>query len=130
MIYRSKIDWWFAAILIAVPLVPACLAVYLREPALSVIPVVVLLLYGAVGFPMSYETASEKLIVRHGLCATRIPYSEIHTVYPIRNALSSPALSLDRVEIKYGQAGSVLISPAKRLDFLKEMRTRVPHADE
>jgi hypothetical protein len=129
MVYRSKVDWWLAVILIAVPFVPVCLAVYLREPALYVIPLVVIALYGAVALPLSYETGSERLILRHGLRRTGIPYSEIHAVRSTRSAVSSPALSLDRVEIEYGQAERVLISPMKKQDFLSEMRTRVPHVD-
>lgn len=45
------------------------------------------------------------------------------------NPLSSPALSLKRMEITYGQYDFVLISPINRDQFMKELSTRCPNAE-
>jgi hypothetical protein len=36
-----------------------------------------------------------------------------------RNPLSSPALSLDRLKITYGNGKRIMISPADKIGFLK-----------
>ena len=128
-VYRSKVDHWLAAVLIAAPLLPVGLAVYLHQPFLLGITVFVLAIYGVAALPVSYEAGSDQLVIRCGLARTNISYSEIHSMRPTRSALSSPALSLDRIEIRYAQAGGVLISPVDRRAFLEDMRIHVPQAE-
>jgi hypothetical protein len=130
MVYRSKVDWWLAVLLVGVPLVLCGMALALHRPGLCIVSVVVLALYGVAALPVVYETAAGGLLIRQGLLRRRISYSEIHAIRPSRSALASAALSLDRVEIEYGQADSVLISPENKVDFLKEMRTLASHAGE
>ncbi|MGA0055127.1 MAG: PH domain-containing protein [Steroidobacteraceae bacterium] len=40
---------------------------------------------------------------------------------PVRSVLSSPALSIDRIEIIYGNHDSVMISPVDRDRFMAEL---------
>jgi hypothetical protein len=47
-----------------------------------------------------------------------ISVADIQRIRPTRNPLSSPALSLDRLEIRYGKGGLVMISPKDREGFL------------
>ena len=74
-------------------------------------------------FPLRYGLDDTHLIVRHGVCRQRIPLVEISTVYPTRNPLSSPALSLDRLHVQFGRGffKSVMISPADRDRFLDDL---------
>ncbi|RDW18030.1 hypothetical protein CWR45_10245 [Oceanobacillus chungangensis] len=44
-----------------------------------------------------------------------------------KNPLSSPALSLKRLEIVYGQYNSVLISPFDREEFIRILSKRCQH---
>lgn len=62
-------------------------------------------------------TESEVLIVC-GPLAWQVPVQQITRIRPTRNPLSSPALSLDRLEIRYGKYDSVLVSPADQAGFL------------
>ncbi len=54
----------------------------------------------------------------------KIPIAEIKEISPSRNLLSSPAPSLDRLEIKYGKLRSVLISPKDKIGFVEELQKR------
>jgi hypothetical protein len=63
------------------------------------------------------------LLVRFGICRQRIPLADIAEVHPTHNPLSSPALSLDRLRVQYGQGffKAVMISPADRNGFLDDL---------
>lgn len=50
----------------------------------------------------------------------------IKNISETRNPISSPALSLDRLEIVYNRFDSVLISPADKIDFIAELLHRKP----
>jgi hypothetical protein len=83
----------------------------------------VLIVYVGVVFPMRYGIGDGRLTIRFGLCRQRIPLAEIRAVYPTRNPLSSPALSLDRLHVRFGEGffKSVMISPAEREEFLRQL---------
>ncbi|MCM3878882.1 MAG: PH domain-containing protein [Vicinamibacterales bacterium] len=70
-----------------------------------------------------YLVSDTELLVRSGPVNRRIPLTEISNVTPTRNPLSSPALSLDRLEIAYGNS-SVLISPKDKDGFLRALTER------
>lgn len=74
-------------------------------------------------WPCEYIFAQEELIVRSGIIRWKIPYKAIDVVKPTRNPLSSPAWSLDRLHIKFGKK-EVMISPARREEFMQELRAR------
>jgi hypothetical protein len=73
-----------------------------------------------------YEIDGNQLFIRSGPFTWRIPTDEIHSVLPSGNMLSSPALSLDRLEILYGRRRSVLVSPAQRSAFLEALAKASP----
>ena len=50
--------------------------------------------------------------------------NEIKTVTPTSNPLSSPALSLDRLQINYGRWGSIMISPKDKEAFIQDLEKR------
>ncbi|MBC8032644.1 MAG: PH domain-containing protein [Chitinophagaceae bacterium] len=51
-----------------------------------------------------------------------IPIMNIETIRPTRNPISSPALSLDRLELRYENGNRVLLSPANRPDFIASLQ--------
>lgn len=128
--YPSKVDWWLAMVLAIPPLVAvyatleAVLKGDLEETAWSAaIWIVVAGIYLGLVFPMRYGIGAGWLTIRFGLVRRRIPLSTIREVYPTRNPLSSPALSLDRLHVQYGSGffKAVMISPADREGFLSEL---------
>jgi hypothetical protein len=79
-------------------------------------------------FSTYYVLEEKELVIRCGPIHKRIPYREIISAYKTWNPLSSPALSLKRINIKY-QFGTALISPKDRDKFLRMLKERCPHAD-
>jgi hypothetical protein len=128
--YRSKVDWWIALLLCAPPVasVAVCVALALGGRA-SELPwgiasvVFVFGIYFGLLFPMRYGLDGTHLLVRFGLCRQRIPLADVTEVHPTHNPLSSPALSLDRLYVRFGRgfARAVMISPADRDQFLDEL---------
>jgi hypothetical protein len=128
--YKSKVDWWLAPLLALPPIATLSFtASALWRGNVSEIAggggamLWVLIVYVGVVFPMRYGIGDARLTIRFGLCRQRIPLAEIRAVYPTRNPLSSPALSLDRLHVRFGEGffKSVMISPAERDEFLRHL---------
>lgn len=132
--YKSKKDTWLVILIYGT--VCACLAVYvlplLTSPRLTLAALLVAAPLIAMGvlFPIwilqttYYLLSDEQLLVRCGPFRWSIPLEEIQTVRRSRSMLSGPAMSLDRVEIRYSRYGSVLISPERREQFLVDLENR------
>ncbi len=128
--YRSKVDWWLALVLCAVPLasISSCAALVFSGKTAE-LPwgiggvLIVFGVYFGLIFPMRYGLDETHLLVRFGLCRQRILLADISEVYPTHNPLSSPALSLDRLHIQYGKGffKAVMISPADHINFLDDL---------
>ncbi|MFZ4620518.1 MAG: PH domain-containing protein [Bacteroidota bacterium] len=61
-------------------------------------------------------------IVSGFLYKKAIPLYSIISISSSRNPISSPAFSLDRLEVRYGTDDYVLISPKQKEEFLKEIQ--------
>jgi hypothetical protein len=92
-----------------------------------------LICFGTAGFILwvihgtGYFFADAELIIRCGPFRVVVPLAAIREVHPSRSPLSSPALSLDRLHIKYdGSRGGVLISPMDKAEFLQALVARNP----
>ena len=69
-----------------------------------------------------YTIEGHQLIVKSGfLYNSTIDIRTISKVSETNNPLSSPAISLDRLEIRYGSHNSVIISPREKQDFLDHL---------
>jgi membrane protein YdbS with pleckstrin-like domain len=126
MTYPSKVDVWIAVLLAAVPVAVTIEAIWLRSLLVGIVVVLILILYGLLIFPISYELGPDALTIRSGFIRTSIPYHEIRHVHHSRSWLSAPALSLDRIEIAYGNSRTTLISPRDRAGFLHDLSAHVP----
>ena len=120
--YRSKVDAWLLAVLLAALALPLCLAFITGGgmwATLLVLPVAVLIawLFQAI----RYVIGDGVLRVHGGLYTLNIPLDTIHSVAPTRDPLASPALSLDRLEILYGEDKRVLVSPKDKTGFLHDI---------
>jgi hypothetical protein len=126
--YPSKVDWWLAILLAVGPL--ACVAALVGAVVAGGGAIVawagalfIAAIYLGLVFPMRYGIEGDALVVRHGVVRQRIPLKDISEVAPTRNPLSSPALSLDRLAIRFGEGffKSAMISPAAKAEFLDEL---------
>ena len=137
MIQRSKRDGWLVLVLAFAILFPLAigLCLLIATPArlagvllIGVGVAVGILIYWLIN-PLYYEIAESKLRVRAGPMRWTIPLDSIDEVYPTRNALSSPALSLDRLLIKYVNGSgrrALMISPEDQPAFLKALTAAEP----
>lgn len=73
---------------------------------------------------LRYFLSDSALRIRCGPFRWKISISEITEIEPTSSIFSGPALSLDRIRIKYGSGHSVLISPEPRKEFLKQLEFR------
>ena len=69
-------------------------------------------------FATRYVVSDNALTIHTGFGKKTIPFEAIKSVTPSRSLLASPAMSLDRLEIRYGQNQSILISPKDKAGFL------------
>ena len=134
MVHYSKKDSWLIGFILAGSMIPLALGLFFLLAggpnrnagyALLVIGVVEVVLILILTYPLYYEVTTSELIVRCGvLMNRRIPIGAIEEVQPDRNAVSSPAWSLDRLRIDYrknGERVSLLISPQSKVAFMQEL---------
>lgn len=69
-------------------------------------------------FGTNYEINDGLLIIRCGPFKSSIHIKDIKSIKKTRNPLSSAALSMDRLDVRYGYSGMVLISPKDREGFI------------
>ena len=127
--FVSKVDGWLPGLFVAVVLVQVfALAAAMAESGdrLGIVigVAVVLLTVGLFIWLLRgtfYEVGSETLIIACGPYRQRISISDIKAIEPTRSALSSPALSLDRLRISYGKNRRVLVSPADKRGVLRAL---------
>lgn len=128
--YRSQIDWWIAVLLMLPPFAGfAILSEALIKSEFTGVVVgaavlaFVFAIYVGLIFPMRYRVEHNGLLIQSGLLRQRVPLDQIESVFPTRNPLSGPAMSLNRLQVKrVGRAWRpLLISPCDRDDFLKEL---------
>jgi hypothetical protein len=133
VVFRSKVDRWIVAILMAALAVSlwATVAAIGTGPTEGWIGAAIILgsylFVAAVSIPTRYIVTERDLIIRSGFLRTRIALTSINRVYPTRNPIAAPAWSLDRLGIAYRAehwGGLALISPARRGEFMALLQDR------
>lgn len=120
--YRSKIDWWLMLIVFAATGWPIIDGIITGEPILILIFVVINALLIWMFSSTNYTIDGGILLIRCGFFGKqKIVIGEIKSVKKTNNPLSAPALSLKRLEIKYGKFDSALISPKERAQFITHL---------
>ena len=128
-VYKSKIDTWIGVLLGGVPLASLFAAwqlVHAPVPGRWLLAVPILLL--GVCLPLSlllfttYRVSDTLRRIRSGLFRWDVPIHAISKVEATNDPSSSPALSLDRLRIAYGDGKSVMVSPLEKDDVLRDLR--------
>ena len=126
--FPSKIDSWLMIVIAAVVLgqvVVVAFAIVETPGASTAIwgvgsVLLVAVLIGSILRYTYYEIGAESLRIVTGPFRWKIALDSITALEPSRSALSSPALSLDRLCIRYGKR-RVLVSPADKRGFAKAL---------
>jgi hypothetical protein len=97
-----------------------------------VIMILIILFAGWIWFGTGYKMMDNELKIYCGPFRHTISLQDIKEIKSTRSPLSSPACSLDRMEIKFGKSKRVMISPADREGFIKMLIGKFPqiHLDE
>jgi hypothetical protein len=133
--YPSKVDAWIVAILVGGFLMGFVIILFVIVlPGLFAkawwAAVLFLAIWGGVLsliFPLYYEITPSTLLVRSGWIRREISLASISRVFPTNNPISSPAFSLDRLQVEYTQNNTprvVLISPKDKSGFLRDLAER------
>ena len=128
-VFRSKIDLWLVVVVAIAPVVFMdfvfdVLSTSDRVALLSTLAVVAAV-WGVMVwlyYSTRYTISGDFLLVKAGPFSWVIPIDDIVRVEPTRDPKSSPALSLDRLLIRYGQSAELMISPKDKSGFMDELR--------
>ncbi len=128
-VYRSKVDLWLVIVAVAAPIVlldfildGVNTADIFAELMAVAIVVAVLGIFAWLYFSTRYTITGDFLMVKAGPFSWIIPIEDISSIEPTRNPASSPALSLDRLLIRYGKSAELIISPKDKEAFMTELR--------
>ena len=125
--FKSKVDRWILVLLIVaiVGMIVAVGSAALRagDPLamtglmLAMIGIAALMIWLMIG--THYTVDRGTIRIASGPFRWNVPIDEITVVESTRSPLSSPALSMDRIRIRYGKRRQIMISPADKAGFLK-----------
>ena len=125
--FKSKLDGWIAVVL-AIAIVAQAVgigAAALQSPdplvttALILVGIAVSALIIWLTLGTHYTVDRRLLTIAAGPFRWKVNIDDITSVEATRNPLSSPALSLDRIMIRYGKRRRIMVSPADKAGFLK-----------
>jgi hypothetical protein len=124
--FRSKVDWWLAALLIApVLLLGALLLAGVTDPWVLTLVLAPQALVIWVLARTLYIVTDDALLVRSGPFRWTIPFLSIRSLSATRSPLSSPALSLDRIAVDH-TGGRLLLSPRNKAGFVRAILAVAP----
>lgn len=130
--FRSKIDaWYYLCAIVSICVVSALVLVFWTYADISyfilmcLAEVAIIALFVALPLKTRYILEDDSLNVESpGSKKVIIRYSDIKSVEESTLNWSSPALSLDRIDIKYGN-DRILISPQNKKEFMNELEKRI-----
>lgn len=123
MLFKSAVDWWYYLIIIVVAIFLVTVLWPLIDTGELSIHWAAIIILLSLCLPIwlystNYRVTADELLIKSGPFKWVILLSDIQSVEPTRSALSSPALSLNRLRIKYSKDKQILISPDKPEEFL------------
>lgn len=123
-VYKSKVDGWLVAVIygvLAVVFVPMTVLDFQWIGA--VIGVVTVAFVSLVMFGFRYRIADGMLTIKC-CCFTagKCDVQKMVSIRPTRTCLSAPAASLDRLEIRLGKRGTVIVSPRDKQAFIAHLQ--------
>lgn len=133
MRFGSKIDVWFgvSVITLAIMVLKAAYLIILQPYGVfeaSVLVVLGVVLPVWVLLSTKYDVVNENLWIHSGPFRWKILTLSISDITFSRSWTASPALSLDRIVIKYDGGKSVMVSPKERTDFLIAIKTSITYS--
>lgn len=125
--FKSKIDRWLLVLLVVVivfeVVIMSIAAMQAGDPRAAVglvaTALLIVALIGSLLIGTHYTVDGNTLRIASGPFRWKVAIDQIRSVEATRSPLSSPALSLDRLRIRYGTKRQIMVSPADRRGFLR-----------
>jgi hypothetical protein len=132
MYFSSKRDLGLGLLIWGILILAAIPAILQKATVPLVVMILLILFIGWIWFGTGYKMMDNELKIYCGPFRHTISLQDIKEIKRTRSPLSSPACSLDRMEIKFGKSKRVMISPADREGFIKMLIGKFPqiHLDE
>jgi len=93
-----------------------------------IVGIVTFLVYGLLS--IRYTIEEDQLTIKLGILSyQKINIHSIHKISETYNPLSSPAASIDRLEIMYNKFDAVLISPKDKKGFIENLTSINPNIE-
>jgi hypothetical protein len=131
--FRSRIDAWLGVLVFGPFVVGFWFTVrdYLSAPHWAFLLgagmcVLALVVCGWLFLGTSYTVTAADVIIRCGPMHITIPLASIRVVARSSSLISAPALSLRRLELKYGKYDTLLVSPLDQTGFIAALLARNP----
>lgn len=134
--YRSKIDHWLWILIMATMLVSVFAPIF-TEPSIDGISLLILLISTLLPSLLIWNIYTDThytifddnrtLRVKSGfIINSRYDINKITRIRNTRTWLSSPALSIDRIEITFGRYNKIIISPLHKEAFINHLLSLNP----
>ncbi|MBP0726955.1 PH domain-containing protein [Bacillus sp. RG28] len=91
--------------------------------SLSILFGIVILYFVFMFVNTRYVITNQDLIIWDSFIKRKIPINEINQINNVSDLISSPALSLDRIEIIHHQNKKLYVSPMNKVEFVKTLKT-------
>ena len=118
MRFDSEKDFWLGLLIWITIGVGLIVSILVEGWLVRIIMLAMVIFLGWIWFGTRYYISNGVLIVKSGPINERILIKDIKSIRKTRNPLSSAALSIDRIEIRYAHSGMTLISPKDREQFI------------
>ncbi len=126
MRYDSQKDPWIGWVFGISSLIMVGAAVMDPSPAISIIAPVFVGFMAWIWFGTYYLITDTHLVARCGPFRQARRLEDIRWVRDTKSPISSPALSMTRLEVNCGNGGFLLVSPADRAAFLRDLKEAAP----
>ena len=135
-VFRSKVDLWLIVVTVAIPVLVLGIVFVgeyggadglVAELLAVAICALVMIFCAWLYFSTHYTVTAEALLVKSGPFSWVVPLREVSSIEPTRNPLSSPALSLDRLRVRYGER-EIMVSPADKAGFMAAIERQMDAA--
>lgn len=124
--FASKVDWWLVVVLFSpLVLIGALVLSGIVEPWILGVVLAPQLLVTWVVARTSYSVGEDALVARSGPFRFEVPVASIRSLAASRSALSSPAMSLDRIAVDH-TGGRLLVSPRNKAGFVRAVLAVAP----
>ena len=122
--FKSKVDLLLLVPTVTVLIVAAIFVIVNRIIVGEIILALLVSFLIYVYFNTLYElTGDNKLKIKSGFFFHQEIYiKSIKKVMPTKSHTASPALSFDRLEIRYNRYGRVVVSPDRPSEFIRELK--------